>query len=211
MHKNPKQKKKDKKMKKTILAALATVSCALLAQQAHAFTGSVQFGGAATASGASGAGITTITFTNPWHVLTGFNAPDGVYAGSDGTATTMMTFSFTGDGATAALTSSPVSPEWSFIFGGHTYTFDLEVLTNGHTQSGSMSFSGTGTAFIDGGQATAANWSLQGSASGGFTFRLSSATTASASTPDGGSAVALLGLAFAGIEGVRRMLQTRKA
>ena len=196
-------------MKKMILVALATVGCALLAQQAHAFTGSVQFTGTASPNKASSASATvTVSFTNPWTILGGTQAPTGVYAGSDGTAANMSTFQFTGTGTGATLVA-PVSPEWSFVFGGHTYTFDLVLLTNGHTQSGSMSFSGTGTAFIDGGQASAAFWSLQGSAASGFTFRLSSATTAAA--PDGGSAVALLGLAFAGIEGTRRLLRGRKA
>ena len=195
-------------MKKIILATLAMVSCALLAQQAHAFSGTVEFTGSASASGASGAGTTTITFSNPWHVTTDPNAaPDGAYTGTAGTAATMFSFSFTGDGATATLTA-PVTPMWSFVFGGNTYTFNLDALSNGHVQSGSMSFSGTGFAFINGADATSASWSLQGSSSGGFTFRLSSSTTAA---PDGGSAVALLGLAFAGVEGTRRLLRGRKA
>jgi hypothetical protein len=196
-------------MKKIMLAALTTVSCALLAHQAHAFSGTVEFVGAAAANHASGALITTtITFKNPWHVTTDPSAaPDGVYTGSAGTAATMFTFSFTGDGATATL-SAPVTPEWSFVFGGNTYTFNLDSLSNGHVQSGSMSFSGTGFAFINGGQATSASWSLQGSTASGFTFRLSSSTTAA---PDGGSVVALLGLAFAGVEGTRRFLRGRKA
>jgi hypothetical protein len=83
-------------------------------------------------------------------------------------------------------------------------------LTNGHTANGGFSFTGTGTAFIDGGQATAATWSLQGSVASGFFVKLASSTTAAAS-PDGGSAVALLGLAFAGIEGTRRFLRGRKS
>jgi hypothetical protein len=54
---------------------------------------------------------------------------------------------------------------------------------------------------------------------GTFTFPFADASTAqftdsadaSESVPEGGSAVALLGIAFAGIEGARRMLRPRKA
>ena len=196
-------------MKNVLLTMFAAgLGCLLFAQQAHAFSGTVEFTGAASASGASGAGTTTITFKNPWHVSADPSAPpDGVYTGSGGTAATFHTFKFTGDGATATLVA-PVVPAWSFLFGGRTFTFDLDTLSNGHVQSGSMSFSGTGFAFIDGGDATSASWSLQGSAAGGFSFRLSSSTTAA---PDGGSAAALLGIAFAGVEGVRRVLRARKA
>jgi hypothetical protein len=196
-----------KNIRSTVLVT-GFISCLLFAQQAHAFSGTVEFGGSASVSGASGPSTTiTVTFKNPWHVLGAPNAPDGVYTGSAGTAATFHTFKFTGDGTTATLVA-PVVPAWSFIFGGHTYTFDLDVLSNGHTQSGSMSFSGTGFAFIDGSQATSASWSLQGSSAKGFSFRLSSSTTAA---PDAGSAAALLGIALSGIEGVRRILRTRNA
>jgi VPDSG-CTERM motif len=167
-------------LSKTILAVLATglFSCGLFCQEAHAFTGSVSFFGSAHASGNSGVGTTTISFTNPWSVI----AADGAYTGSVGSLATMTDFSFTGTGNGAVLTG-PVTPEWSFSFGGNTYTFDLLAL-------------------ID------ATWALQGSG-GKFTFKFSSSTTTA--VPDGGSAVALLGIAFAGIEVVRRKMKAKAA
>lgn len=91
------------------------------------------------------------------------------------------------------------------MFGGNTYTFNLLVLTSGHVQSGSMAFTGTGTAFVNGGDASPASWALQGSSKTGFKFTLSSSTTSAA--PDGVSAVALLGIALVGVEALRRKLK----
>ncbi|PYL63470.1 MAG: hypothetical protein DMF25_10630 [Verrucomicrobia bacterium] len=199
-----------KNLTKTLtVLAVGLLSCGLFCQQAQAITGDVMFAGSATASGASGAGATTITFTNPWHVVAG----TGDYAAvTFGTPATFFGFTFTGDGTGATLTA-PVTPQWSFVFGGNTYTFDLLALTSGHVESGSMAFTGTGTAFINGSDATAANWSLEGATGGGgFTFTLSSSTTGTVGgVPDGGSAVALLGIALAGIEGARRLIRSRKA
>ena len=121
----------------------------------------------------------------------------------------MTDFSFhnTGNFAVLDLTGG-VTPEWSFSSGGHAYTFDLLALIDGTTTAGGMSLSGTGTAYIDGGDPSAATWALQGSG-GKFTFKFSSSTTTA--VPDGGSAVALLGIAFAGIEVVRRKLKAKAA
>ena len=198
-----------KNLTKTLtVLAIGLLSCGLFCQQAQAITGDILFMGSATASGASGAGTTTISFTNPWQVVA---ATGGYLAVTFGTPATFNGFSFTGDGTGATLTA-PVTPQWSFVFGGNTYTFDLLALTSGHVQSGSMAFTGTGTAFVNGGDASPANWSLEGSnSSGGFTFTLSSSTTGTIGVPDGGSAVALLGIALAGIEGARRLIRSRKA
>ncbi|PYL62842.1 MAG: hypothetical protein DMF25_11480, partial [Verrucomicrobia bacterium] len=197
-----------KNLTKTIsMLAVGLLSYGLFCQQAQAITGDIEFTGKTKASGASGAGTTTISFKNPgWKVFAGTG---GYSAVTFGTATTFSNFRFTGDGTGATLTG-PVNPQWSFVFGGKTYTFELLALTSGHVQSGSMAFTGTGTAFINGGGPSPANWSLQGSTGKGFTFTLSSSTTGAVSAPDGGSAVALLGIAFAGIEGVRRSIRARK-
>jgi VPDSG-CTERM motif len=198
-------------LSKTMLAVLATglLSCGLFCQKAHAFNGSVEFFGSARASGNSGGGTTTIFFTNPWSVIAG----DGAYTGSVGSAALMTDFSFTGTGNGAALSlPGGVIPEWSFSFnngsGNHTYTFDLLALIDGTTTSGGMSLSGTGLAYIDGADPTFATWALQGSGTG-FKFKFSSSTTTA--VPDGGSAVALLGIAFAGIEIARRKIKAKTA
>ena len=197
-----------KNLTKTLtVLAVGLLSYGLFCQQAQAITGDVMFFGSASASGASPGTPVTISFTNPWFVTGGTGDYSAV---TFGTAATFSNFSFTGDGTGATLTAA-VTPQWSFSFGGNTYTFDLLALTFGHTQSGSMAFTGTGTAFINGGDATPANWSLEGSTGSGFTFTLSSSTTGTVGAPDGGSAVALLGIALAGIEGARRLIRSRKA
>jgi hypothetical protein len=188
---------------KTILAILATglLSCMLVTPQAQAITGDIAFFGAASASGASGAGTTTIHFTNPWHVIAG----SGDYAVVPfNTPATFADFSFTGDGLAATLTA-PKTPLWSFVLGTDTYSFDLLALTSGHTESGGMAFTGTGTAHING-DSSSATWALSGTAKTGFKFSFSTSTT-STGVPDGGGALALLGIALSGIEVLRRKLK----
>jgi len=197
-----------KKISKAIRAVLVAglLSYGLFCQQANAIpiTGSIIFAGPATASGPSGVGTTTISFTNPWTTVTGIGSYSSV---TSGTPTTLTAFSFVGTGTTAML-SAPVMPEWTFTFGGNTYSFDLLSLSSGTTTSGSMAISGTGIAHITGFDATPASWAMEG-AGQNFTYDLSSSTTASiGSIPDGGSAVSLLGIALVGLEALRRRLRS---
>src|SRR5438552_18101936 len=61
-----------KNLTKTIsMLAVGLLSYGLFCQQAQAITGDIVFTGKAKASGASGAGTTTISFKNPWHVFAG--------------------------------------------------------------------------------------------------------------------------------------------
>ena len=198
-------------MNKTINAVLATLTVGLLGcamcEQAYAvatpINGSVQFFGSATPSGASPGTPVTINFTNPWSTLNGL----GIYAGIlAGVSATFTNFDFTGDGAGAVLSASPVAPLWSFSSGGIDYSFDLHALTNGHTDAGSMSFTGTGMAHATGFDDTAASWSLQGSGTN-FNFTISTSTTAAVgAVPDGGTTIALLGVSLVALLVVRRQL-----
>jgi hypothetical protein len=177
-----------------------------LCQQAQAqgpIEGAIQFFGGATASGASsGGGPITIAFADEWNTLQG----TGDYAGVPfGTDAAWNDFIFTGDGAAATL-SAPVAPLWIFTDGGLTYSFDLLDLTNGHSESGSMSFSGTGVVHITGFDDTIASFGLQGSGNG-FNFELSSSTTAA--VPETGTTVVLaLGLVLVAAEVRRRKRRT---
>ena len=189
-----------KNLTKTLtVLAVGLLSCGLFCQQAKAITGDIEFNGAARASGASSALTTTITFKNPgWKVI----ATDGDYSAvTTGTAATFLNFSFTGTGTGATLIGT-VTPQWTFTFGGNTYTFNLLTLTSGTVLSGAMEFTGTGTASVNGGDFSPATWGLDGTAATGFTFRLASSSTSA--VPDGGSAVALLGIALVGVEALRR-------
>jgi len=195
-----------KNISEAIVAVFATglLSCGLFCQQVSAtqITGSIIMSGTAMASGDSGSGTTTISFTNPgWTVLTGIGDYSSV---TFGTPATLTAFSFTGTGTGATL-SGPVMPEWTFTFGGNTYSFDLLSLISGTTTSGTMAISGSGIAHITGFDDTPASWALEGSGSN-YVFNLSASTTTA--VPDGGSAVSLLGIALVGLEALRRRLRS---
>jgi len=191
-------------MKKLILAAFATV---LIGAQAFAFTGTVGMGssnGLNNASLTKSGSIYTLHFGTNWDV----QSASGAYpAASIGTMVTYQNFSF--DGSGNIVGGGPVSPLWSFTF-GDTFTFDLNSpITVNSVSSSFLQLIGEGTAYINGGDATAGTWSITGNKTGvNFHFTAASVTTA---VPDGGSAVALLGLALAGIEGARRLIGSRKA
>jgi len=189
---NKKQGTTMNKTTKTVLTALAVASlgCGVLCEKTHAaeITGDIGFFGTAMPSGSSLGPPVTITFSNNWQTLSG----NGTYLGIPlGTLATFTNFTFTGDGVSALLTGT-VTPEWTFSFGGETFSFDLLALSNAHTEPGSMSFSGTGiahgsgvTAFDD----TPATFALQGSGEA-FNFTLSSSTTSS--VPEAGVTTSLL-------------------
>lgn len=184
---------------KTFLALLAAgfLSCQQI--EATRISGSIEFVGSATASGPSGGSPDTIQFLNPWHTLIGI----GSYATvPSATATMFNNFTFIGDGS-AAMLLAPDMPIWTFTIGGTTYSFDLLALTNGHVDQGSMSFSGTGIAHITGFDDIPASFALQGAGTN-FEFTLSSSTTSTNSTPDGGTTLALLGLGLSAVGIVRR-------
>jgi VPDSG-CTERM motif len=193
-------------MKKTILTLLgvAAIGCALFSQQAYA--DSISFaGGSASATGDSSlSSPTTVSFSSGWSVFAG----NGIFAGTTGSATTMTSYSFTGDGAAAACTTCPET-QWSFVSGGNTYSFTLTSLTNAATRAGSIAASGVGYVQVNGGSHISGTWSMNGSGSG-FNYG-ANFTFVSTTVPDGGSAVALLGVGLTAVEGVRRFLRRRSA
>jgi VPDSG-CTERM motif len=190
-------------MKKIILAVLAT---AFVTAQAYAFSGSVFMSGQ-VATHQNAGNTNTVTFKNPGWTVLAAPAPTGAYTGSAGSAVTFTSFTY--NNTTLAINGGGVTTFWSFAFGGHTYTFDLNSpLTSALSNSNQLLLGGSGTAFIDGADGSAAVWSLESTSGGGFKF---TATSSTSTVPDGGSAVALLGIALAGIEGARRMIRARKA
>jgi len=180
------------KTTKKVLTALtvALLGCGVLCEKTHAveITGDIGFTGSAAPSASSLGPPVTITFSSNWQTLSG----NGTYLGIPiATPATFTNFTFTGDGASALLTG-PVTPEWTFSFGGETFSFDLLALTNGHTEPGSMTFSGTGTVHGTGVTAfddTPATFALQGSGAD-FNFILSSSTTSS--VPEASATTSLL-------------------
>jgi hypothetical protein len=194
-------------VKKIILTVLAT---AFVSVQAYAFSGTISFSGIMRQTTNKKGVTTNIFFNTPKGTYPGWttNAPNtGDYAVVPaGVYTTMTNFSFTGNNTLTPSLIGPITPQWTFTFAGTTYSFDLEVLLSASSTSGTIAESGTGTAHI-GGQTATAVWALDGTGSN-FKFDATIHTTA---LPDGGSAVALLGIALAGIEGMRRVIRARKA
>ena len=160
----------------------------LRAEPNVAITGSASFSGTATASGPSGGGLTSITFGSNWNFFTG----TGLYAGIPQTPAAFNNFSFTGDG-TAVVLSAPVSPLWSFSFGGNNYSFNLQSLSDGHVVSGAMSFTGSGTLLATSHDPTPASFSMSGTGSN-FVFQLSFVTNTAVPEP---SSIALAGFGLA--------------
>lgn len=190
-------------MKKLILTAFAT---AVVAAQAYAFSGTVTMGGSVTTTTPTSSTV-HVAFGSDWKVSSTV-LPTGAYAGTAGSAVSYTDFTY--NKTTLALVPPATFTLWSFTVGANTYTFDLDSpLDAAFNSSGSFSINGHGTAFINSGQASTGFWSIAGTTTTA-TFHFTSSSVTSV-IPDGGSAVALLGISLAAIEGIRRRIGARKA
>jgi hypothetical protein len=194
------------KMKTKILAALAVVLvCAAFATQANAvpIVGKVDFFGNLTTNTNNLNTATAFTsFTGVTVVSNAPFTPTGSYAGTGGASVSMNSFTF------KPTFTAPVPNLWSFTVGVLTYTFNLTSVTS-VIQPGdnTLTVVGNGIATITGGGSfdpTPGQFfiSTQGPAGPSFTF---SATTV---VPEGGSALALLGIGVIAIELIRRKMAT---
>ncbi len=170
---------------KTILAMLAIgfISCALFSEQAQAtpITGDLGFSGGSAFNTTS---LATATRVNSWFAFVG-----------------TTTGSFVGVPIGSSVT---LAAPWIFNPSA-TATIDTQ---NSHL----LSITGTGTLNGAGFDSTPGTWAFSAQSAGGihqasFTF---SADTTGAGVPDGGSAVALLGIALVGLEGLRRKLYSSR-
>ena len=204
-----------KNLSKTVLAVLATglVSCALFSPSAQAveITGHISFAGAVRLNSPS---LLSATAVNQWRDVFDQNpgfanvagAPTGSFAG----------FVNAGDLAAFAtpwtfgvVNGGPQNALWSV--GG--FTFDLLSSTVITRTATDLVIHGTGTISGNGFDPTAGVWDFHISNAGGqnqqnFSF---AASSDGQGVPDGGSAVALLGIALAGIEVVRRKIKAKAA
>jgi VPDSG-CTERM motif len=186
------------KLSKTTLAILAAgvFSCALFTQQAQAaaITGNINFAGSATFDTNSLATASTVTSWINSHVEAGST---GDFAGI--AVNTPATFS----APWVFNPSTPTSGLWSV--GG--FTFDLLSSTIVTQNSNFLTISGTGIVSGNGFDPTAMEWSFTTQNSSGRPKTIFSFSADGVSVPDGGSAVALLGIALTGIEALRRKLR----
>jgi hypothetical protein len=206
---------------KTILAMLAIgfISCALFCQQAQAtqINGTINFSGFVTLSKNPAMMTSSLVFTGPalTTLATGDYAsiPPGTNAGSF--------TSFTFNDSSLAITS-PAAPfmEWSFVFGGKTYDFVVNSpLTSGNVTLGhggpnpspwSFAVSGNGEAAASGFDDTPGTFTLSGTGTAAHLVFAGSFSALGVPVPDGGMAVALLGIAFVGLEVLRRKLHSSR-
>jgi hypothetical protein len=186
---------------KTILVflALGLISCAFCVQQAQAdpIQNVITFAGGAELNSGS---VNTATAVTGWLDEMG-NGPtvesvSGVFAQF---ATVGDTVTFT---PTWSFNSGPIATFWT-VDG---FTFDLIASNIIYQANGFLSVYGTGT-ITGNGYTSTGTWrfSSQDDPSNGV-FSFSASTV-----PDGGATVALLGLALAGIEGIRRKLMRAKS
>jgi hypothetical protein len=204
-----------KTLSKTILTVLATgfLSCTLLCQNAGAvpITGSVDMSGTAFLNNVA---LGSATATTGYMGVTVGGIPTGAFTGTFGDSVTWSVFGWN-------PSTTPVSPLWHYMDAGtgFTYTFNLGSVSVMSQSNTFLNLLGSGTLFITGpgspydAAGTSGVWSFTiSNPTGGphdtFAFTFANSQTA---VPDSGSAVALLGIALAGIEGVRRALRARKS
>jgi VPDSG-CTERM motif len=177
------------------ILSLGLITCTLLCRplQAVPLSGNIIFAGTVSLDSAS---ADTATMVTAWHGLGAGGNPqvqghDGGFNGfvTNGDATIFQ--------SPWSFNSGPVSSFWS-VDG---FLFDLIASAVTHHGSGAVDVSGTGTISGHGFDPSPGSWQFSTqnpSANSEFSF------SAATGVPDGGSALCLLGLALAGIEGLRR-------
>ena len=187
-------------MKISVFFALGLISCALFVQQAQAvpITGAITFAGGVELDSTT---VNTATRVTGWLDEGGFMPTVQSVSGSFSSVAVGTTTIFT---PTWSFNSGPIPLFWSV--GG--FTFNLIGSHIFFQGGGFLNVVGTGTIIGNGYNPTFGHWSftVQDDASNGV-FSFSGGTT----VPDGGRTVALLGLALAVIEGIRRKLRNAKS
>jgi hypothetical protein len=192
------------KLSKTILAVLAigALGCGLFTQQTQAaqINGDIQFAGEVQ--------FDTNSLATATRVVTWFD----VFHNAGFSSVTSATGDFSGiaPGTQATMgqpwifnPSTPTPGLWSV--GG--FTFNLLSSTIVTQTAKNLSIEGTGTVSGNGFDATTMDWSFTTQSSGGKTRTTFSFSANGLAVPDGGSAVALMGLALTGVEVLRRRLK----
>jgi hypothetical protein len=192
------------KLSKTIFAVLGTglLSCALFGQQAQAalVQGNINFAGSVRYDTQS---LATATRVNTWFDVFHNAGFSNVTGGATGD------FAVIAPGTQAAMAQpwifnpSTATPGlWSV--GG--FTFDLSSSTIENQTATDLTISGIGIVSGNGFDPTPMNWMFTSQNAGGRNMQEFSFSANSNSVPDGGSALALLGIALTGIEALRRKL-----
>ena len=183
-----------KTVRKLLLAVTTVLTC-FSAMALPVIQGGISLGG----------GYATDTGNlNTAHSFTAFNnvivaSVSGSYASVPlAQAVTMNPFSFN------PFPGPGVSPLWTFVASGATYSFDLLTLQPPQQPGdNTLTLRGTGTLKITGFENTGGTWLFTANQGGG-TFSFSSSNAAG--VPDSGMTLAMLGFALVGLATVRRKL-----
>jgi hypothetical protein len=197
-----------KNLSKTMLAVLATslLGCVLFSQQAQAIAiqGNINFAGAVQFDTNS---LATATRVLTWFDSNGNAGFSSVQAGGTG--------NFAG---IAAGTQVTMAQPWIFnpstltlgLWSVGGFTFDLLSSTIVTQNANFLTITGTGIVSGNGFDSRSMEWGFSTQSAGGKLGEIFSFSANGVAVPDGGSAVALMGLALTGIEVLRRKLSPRK-
>ncbi len=199
-----------------VLAATVVVGCGLFSQHASAvpITGNINFSGTAQFGDAAGNPVNSLAQAR--RVITFFdvfnNANRATVSGSPtGTFATGGVPPITaGQSATFASNyifnpgSTPQPGLWSI--GG--FTFNLLTSTINTQTNFFLDISGTGILTGNGFTPTSGMWSFQSNKADGGTASTFSFAANTSAVPEGGSALALLGITLVSVEVLRRKLQS---
>jgi hypothetical protein len=199
-------------LKRLLVIGLVAAAFAGAPAQAGPITGSISFSGAAQPWGGTNWFNTTgVDFLAASATVQSSPVPTGTYVGTQGTATIFSDFIFD------PFPADGVAPLWTFTKSGITYSFDYLVLGSlarvGNDVSSSISIlNGTGMLYATGFDATPGLFSLTaqgfGALGGGqSTFSFSASDVATATVPDPGSSMLLLGIGLTGVATARRRMK----
>jgi hypothetical protein len=186
-------------MKKTLLALAGAALIAMAASStamALPINGSIGFNGTPTVSGGTSFSTSTSITSYTDTTVAGGSASGTYGAVTGGTVVTFSPFQYN----TPVV---PISPLWSFAFGGLTYSFDVKSMVSEFSNvTRTWNIAGTGIAHVTGFDDTTGTFTFTLTNSGAaFSF----ASTATASkVPESGSTALLVGLCLVGMGLVAR-------
>jgi len=196
------------KASKAFLITLAAgiISCGLFAQQASAqsITGDIDFSGNVSFNTGDLATATSVTQFRDVGGMAGFLNVSGtsgsftaIPLSTDAAFTTPYVFS----------PSTPYNPLWTVTSGGTTFSFQLLSSTIQSQSATFLNVTGAGILTGTGFAPTPGMWSFTSTTSaGGRTDNKFGFAANTSAVPDGGSALALLGISLVGIQVLRRKL-----
>lgn len=188
------------KTKLSVISGVAAVMLATATVPAIPITGTISMGGEANLNSSD---LGTATAVSSWPLV--YVVADSGSFGSIG-ALTMVNMS-SSPWTFSPAPGQPLSDLWNV--GGFTFDFQSDSVSQ---SANFLNISGIGTISGNGYDSTSFEWNLaaESPVTGGpmeFTFSATAGPTGGGSpVPDGGFTVAFLGLALAGIEGLRRNL-----